>query len=160
MHAAERADQRAQERLRAELSSIERLAGRRYASARDRLVNLCEQRNVEVPPPLRLGWRALVDAPVVTVVSGGALFRLVHGVVDSAIPGLWLGGIVAFGLVCGAFRLWRQWVARRQRWCSLVISILATTKELDSTSYQQRGVSAGGQWIRLKLSGIEKQHKT
>jgi hypothetical protein len=42
----------------------------------------------------------------------------------------------------------------------LVISILATTKELDSTSYQQRGVSAGGQWIRLKLSGIEKQHKT
>ena len=160
MHAAERADQRAQERLRAELSSIERLAGRRYAAARDRLVNLCEQRNVEVPPPLRLGWRVLVDAPVVTVVSGGALFRLVHSVVDSAIPGLWLGGIVAFGLVCGAFRLRRQWVARRQRWCSLVISILATTKELDSTSYQQRGVSAGGQWIRLKLSGIEKQHKT
>ena len=61
--------------LRAELSSIGEVGGASDTwAARDRLVNLCEQRNVEVPPPLRLGWRVLVDAPVVTVLVGVRCF--------------------------------------------------------------------------------------
>lgn len=155
MGAAERADQRARERLRLELGGARRLVGRRYAAVRERLEQLCEVYGIAVPsarPPARVFAQVLL----VAIAGGVGVFRVV-----ALLAGVGAAAVCAVGcgVVCGGVRLWVSWVGQRRHWCALVISNLSDFAELDSTSYRQRGFSAGGQWVRLRLSRLEKTTK-